>query len=269
MRIRESLYAGVVLALAACGGNGSSTSDGQAGAKFDPSKSDPRAVKIADEVMTALGGAQNWGQARYLSFRFVVDDEGRELVSRKHDWDRWTGRYRLEDTDQAGHHSVVFFDVNSKEGTAYVDGTYLEGDTLQKTITKAYARYINDTYWLLMPYKMKDPGVVLSYEGTVDIDGYVHDVVHLSFDHVGLTPDDVYWAYIDQASRLMTKWEYILKGGSGPRTEAWWKGWKQYGAIKLADVREFENTKRRILFRDITVSTQVDEGVFASPAAGD
>ena len=29
----------------------------------------------------------------------------------------------------------------------------------------AYAIWVNDTYWLLMPYKMKDPGVTLAYDG--------------------------------------------------------------------------------------------------------
>ncbi len=254
-----------LVALVACGGQEKSTQEVLPGTKFDPSQSDPQAVKIADEVMLALGGRDNWMQARYLRFRFVVESRGRDLVDRRHDWDRWTGRYRLEYTDQGGGHNRVLFNVNTKQGQAFVDNVPVEGDTLQKILDKAYAIHVNDTYWLLMPYKMKDPGVILKYEGTAEINGFSHDIVHLSFDNVGLTPQDVYWVYVDQATRLITKWEYILKGGEGPRTVAWWKGWKQYGKIKLADTREFDKSDRRIVFRDLFVSPTVDESVFASP----
>lgn len=236
----------------------------KSGARFDPSKSDPEAIRIADQVLLALGGKSNWDMARYLSFRFVVEEGERDLVNRYHAWDRWTGRYRYEDTDRAGHHRLVLFNLNTKKGLAYVDSQPLEGDTLAALIDQAYARHINDTYWLLMPYKMKDPGVILKYEGTTEINGFVHDIVRLSFENVGLTPGDVYWAYFDQASRRMNKWEYLLQGRSGPRRVAWWSGWKEYWKIKLAEVREFENSNRRIVFRDILVSPTVDETVFES-----
>jgi hypothetical protein len=265
MRVKELLVASTLVFLAACGGGQKPADETQGGLRFDPSKSDPKAVKIADQVMIALGGRTNWEQVRYLSFRFIVERGGEAVVSRRHYWDRQTGRYRYEDSDEAGRQILVLFNLNTKEGTAYVGDTSLDGDTLRAMIEKAYARHINDTYWLLMPYKMKDPGVILKYVGTEDLGGFLHDVVQLSFENVGLTPNDRYWAYIDQASRLMSKWEYILKGGPGPRTVVWWKDWKPYWKIKLAETREFEKGDRRILFRDIVVSPTVDESVFESP----
>ena len=43
-------------------------------------------------------------------------------------------------------------------------GKTLEGEA-EEVPGEAYGTWVNDTYWLLMPYKMKDPGVMLAHDG--------------------------------------------------------------------------------------------------------
>lgn len=232
---------------------------------FDPSKSDPQALKIVDELWQALGGKAAWERARYLSFRWILEREAKPVADYRHDWDRYTGRYRVEGTNREGKHFVALFNVNTKEGDAYLDGAQLPADSTRiKFLENAYGRFINDSYWLIMPYKLNDPGVILNYDGEKEIAGQKYDVVKVSFENVGLTPKDIYWAYISKTDHLMHRWEYVLQGqepGTAPQP-SWWRDWQTIGGIKLAMSKEFEGRPARIYFNEVKVSPTVDEAVF-------
>ena len=229
---------------------------------FDPSKSDAKAIEVVDEMLVALGGRENWEKALYLSFRWLVEKEGKVVADYRHDWDRYSNRYRVEGSNREGKHYVVLFNTQSKEGQVYVEGVELPADSANSWIEKAYGRFINDCYWLFMPYKLKDPGVILNHEGEREIEEIKYDVVKVTFENVGLTPNDTYWAFINKSTRLMDKWEYVLQDREPPPTSAWWKDWQTLGGIKLAMDRKFEERPLRIYFKDVKVSSMVDEGVF-------
>jgi len=232
-----------------------------------PARSDPKAVAIADKVMQALGGPAAWDATRYLRFDFAVEREGKQVTSRAHTWDKHSGRYRLEAKTREGQPYIVLMNVNSKEGSAWLDGKPLEGDELKKYLDQAYATWINDTYWLLMPYKLKDPGVILGYDGEeTAVDGSWDKLV-LTFDNVGLTPKDKYWVFVNKTNHLVERWDYILKGGPGPATSWLWKGWQRYGAIMLAPERINTKDNSRIHFPVLDAPTHVEDSVFTSAAA--
>jgi len=205
-------------------------------AAFDPGLSDPRAIALADLVMQALGGEKAWHATHYVHFAFVVEKAGKTLARRVHLWDRFAGRLRFDDVDKDGAPVVVLLDVTTRQGEAYRRGARVEGAAARPLLDEAYEAWINDTYWLLMPYKMKDPGVHLRDAGEEAIDGRIYDRVLLTFDAVGLTPGDRYWAYINRVSHLMDRWSYLLQDDppkSAPTV--WdWRGWRRYGGILLA-----------------------------------
>ena len=76
----------------------------------------------------------------------------------------------------------------NKQGTVYEDGKKLEGQAAAKAIEAAYGAYINDFYWLAMPWKWLDEGVNLKYAGKKPQGGENCDVVEFTFGKVGLTP---------------------------------------------------------------------------------
>jgi hypothetical protein len=229
---------------------------------FDPGKSDPRAIKIADEVMVALGGREHYETIQYLSFRFVVEADTQKLSDWRHHWDRRNNNYRLEGITRDGDHLFLIFNLDTRKGTVFKNGQQLAGDEKREFIKRAYARYVNDTYWLLMPYKLKDPGAALQYEGVQEINDVTYDVLRLSFvDSVGLTPRNVYRVFVDQPTRLVHRWEYFETEGATP-SPAWWEQWRVYNGIKLAELRTWESSNRKIRFLDIIASREVDEEVF-------
>jgi hypothetical protein len=227
--------------------------------------SDPKAVAVADKVMDSLGGKDAWKKTHYIRFDFAVDRDGKTLVRRAHTWDKWTGRYRLEGQTKEGDPTVVLMNVNTKEGTAYKKGNKLSGEEEKKAVEDAYATWVNDTYWLLMPYKMKDPGVILALEGEEKKGDEAWEKVRLSFDNVGLTPKDQYWAYVNRKTGLVDRWDYVLKGEKKPPTTFEWKNWKKTGAIMLADDRVNPKDGTRIYFPVLSVPDNVPDSVFTTP----
>ena len=115
-----------------------------------------------------------------------------------------------------------------------------------------------------MPYKLTDPGVNLSWEGEEEIDGTTYDKLHLSFDQVGLTPGDQYWAWIDRETGLMDRWAFVLEGQEPPARAYEWKPWRPYGGIMLATERIPLEGTRSIVFRDLAILDSLPESIFTS-----
>lgn len=224
---------------------------------------DPRALEVADRLLEALGGAEAWESTRYIEFRF--------FDRRDHVWDRWTGRHRVEGQTRKGQAYVVLHDVHDEgqgEGRAFLAGEEVDGEQRADLLKLAYQTWVNDTYWLLMPYKLHDPGVYLRYEGEEQLDGETYDVLRLSFEGVGLTPGDRYWAYVNRDTGLMDRWAFHLEGmGPDDDPSQWlWLGWDRHGEILLAPTRrQVGGEERELSLAPIQVHDEVPERVFTEP----
>jgi hypothetical protein len=235
-------------------------------AALTPAGSDPKAVAVADRVMQALGGEAAWNATRYLRFDFAVDRGGKTVMRRGHAWDKWTGRYRVEGKDKDGRDVVVAMNLNTKEGSATVGGRPLAGEELKGALETGYAWWVNDAYWLVMPYKMRDPGVVLALAGTEKKGEDAWDKVLLTFEGVGLTPKDRYWVFVNAKTSLVDRWEFVLKGEKTPPVAFDWKGWKAHGRIQLADDRVSPKDGTRIHFPVLDVPATLPDEAFALAA---
>ncbi|OGG46016.1 MAG: hypothetical protein A3F84_26010 [Candidatus Handelsmanbacteria bacterium RIFCSPLOWO2_12_FULL_64_10] len=231
-------------------------------------QADERALQVADAMVKAMGGAKAFEQTRYLRFNFAAEREGRPAGPPvEHLWDRRTGRYRVAWT-RDGKRYLALFNVNTQLGKAYADSQEVTGEDLERALKAAYGRFINDTYWLLMPCKLRDPGVRLKYEGERQEEGVTYDVVALSFNEgIGLTPKDRYWAYVNRETGLMDRWAFVLKGADVPPTPFLWKNWQTYGKIKLSNERVNPANGNKILFPALAVPEEVDDRVFEDPNA--
>jgi hypothetical protein len=234
--------------------------------QFDPAKSDAKAAQIADEVMVALGGRKNYEAINYLSFHFVVEADSKKVSDWRHDWDRRKNNYRVEGITREGDHLLAIFNLDTRDGAAFKNGQKLDGEEKGQILKRAYGRYINDTFWLLMPFKLKDAGAVLQYDGAEEINEVNYEVLRLSYaDSVGLTPRNIYRVFVDQATRVIHRWEYYEKAGAPP-APAWWEKWNFHGGVKLAEQRTFESSNRKLLFTEIVVARAVDEKIFEAPS---
>jgi hypothetical protein len=258
--------AGTALTLAALAAAGpppalaAPTGDGDPGAETAAQgTADARAAEVAARALEALGGAEAWASTRVIRFGFA----GR----RSHLWDRAGGRHRVEGTTEDGTPYVVIHDLAARTGRAWVGGEEVEGDRLAEMLDDAWGAWVNDTYWLVMPYKLRDPGGKLAWDGEETIDGTVYDRLALSFEGVGLTPGDRYWAWFSRDTGLMDRWAYVLQHqpeDSDP-TIWLWQGWTRYGGIMLAPIRRHVDGERSLDLSPIEVVDSVPEALFEGP----
>lgn len=226
-----------------------------------------------DSVMTAMGGEDAWERTRYLTFRWNVYRGGELVSDRKHHWDRYRGDYRLETTmrgspEEPERSLTVLFNVNTREGQAFVGGQPADEALNDSLVERAYGMFINDSYWLLMPYKWSDPGVNLEHVGAESDEDGGWQVFHLSFEEVGLTPGDQYWVYVSaDPPHLVGKWRYHLQSMEERGPFIYWRNWQRFGGIMLATLREGEGDDFRIEFTDIEASRRTPDGVFEPPAS--
>ena len=217
---------------------------------FDVEGSDPAAVAIADEVMAAMGGREAWDQTRYLTWSFFGDDQV---------WDKWTGRFRWQEDSL-----VVLMNINTQEGAAYVDGEPVEDSA--DHVAAAYRNWANSGYWLLMPYKLKDSGVTLGYQGEGNTeDGRAADILTLQFEEVGHTPNNRYEVFVDKESRLVTQWSfYRAREDEAPGFTLPWQNWQQHGEIMLSDSRGMRGDSP-FLLPNVGVYETLGDEVFEDP----
>jgi len=224
---------------------------------FNAAGSDKKAMEIADDVMTAMGGRKAWDDTRYITWKFF----GRRL----HVWDKHTGNIRVESQDrQSKKNRVVLMNINSKVGRAWEEGTEItDEEGLQKALRGAEGAWINDAYWLLMPYKLKDSAVTLKYLGEkAEPDGKDCDVLELTFEAVGRTPQNKYHVFVDKASKMVVHWDYWKdKAVDEPRSLGPWNNWRKFGNIMLTD----DHGGRK--HSDVAVLESLPDKVFTDPAA--
>jgi hypothetical protein len=194
--------------------------------------SDPKAMEIADQVMKSLGGKKRWDDLVGLRWTFGASVNDTMRNSRRHAWNKHTGWHRVEGKTRAGQSFVFIHQVGvTDKGMAWMDGTPIEGDSLKKLLKRAQSLWVNDTYWMLMPYKLRDPGVTLKYDGEVKEGNVTYDKLALSFEKVGETPGDHYWVYVNRDGHRVEKWEMVLQSDQPPPRMYTWEGWEQHDGL--------------------------------------
>ena len=196
---------------------------------FDAAGSDPRAVQIADEVMAAMGGRKAWDDTHLIAWNFFG---ARKLI-----WDKWTGTVRV---DNLKDDQTVILNLNTDKGRVFRDGKEVtDPDSVTKYVKQGKGAWINDSYWLVMPFKLKDSGVTLKYLGEEPTkDGKSADVLQLTFKGVGNTPENKYKVWVDKASHLVWQWAYYPKfTDEQPRFTLPWTNYQKHGGILLSGER--------------------------------
>jgi hypothetical protein len=220
---------------------------------------------VARRAIDVLAGPA-WEKARYLAFTFNVEREGKIAASYAQRYDRYTGQYRVSGRNAKGEDFVVIMNVNDRSGRAWVNGAPVT--EAAELLTTGYRRFINDTYWLLMPLKAMDPGVHRELAETKTECGWVYDTVKLSFDSgVGLTPGDQYWMWVNRDTGLVDQWHMKLQNMKAEEEPSvvLFRDYRRFGGLLISTKREIKGRPQRILLDDITVSSEVPKDAFANP----
>ena len=196
---------------------------------FDLAGSDAKAIEIADDVMKSSGGRYAWDMTRYIRWTFL----GKRALL----WDKTKERVRIDFLDQA---LKIRINLKDMTGKVWKDGQELtHPDSLKKYLARGKSIWINDSYWLVMPFKLKDSGVTLKYVGKKlnFVQAECDDLV-LTFTGVGDTPDNKYHIYVNPSSKMVTQWDYYAKiTDEKPRMSTPWADYRALGNIMLSTSR--------------------------------
>ncbi|ALJ01260.1 hypothetical protein DC20_06125 [Rufibacter tibetensis] len=214
---------------------------------------DAKAAAIAQEVMQALGGKKAWDNTRYLAWTFN---------NQYHLWDKKTNDLRYERGDSL----VVISNLDTKQGKVFLRGTQVTDTTkANPQLRRMYPTWANNSYWFIMPYKLQDAGVTLTYVGEGKTQaGASADILQMTFNKVGVTPDNKYLLAVDKQSRLITEWNYFAKfTDEKPAFTRPWTNYQRYGDIMLSSGRSTD-TADRLNIRDIAAPASVAPELFNS-----
>jgi hypothetical protein len=226
------------LSLAACQGdsdrvkqveNVPAASANPAAEGFNAEASDAKATALADSVMLAMGGRKAWDDTRYIGWNFFG---ARQLL-----WDKETGRVRIEVPNDF---TVYLVDMQADSGRIMRYGKEMTNpDSVAHYVERAEQIWVNDSYWLLMPFKLKDSGVTLTYAGQDTLQsGPAAEVVQLQFENVGFTPQNKYLVYIDPQDHLVKQWAFYREAAADtPNFITPWIDYQRYGNILLSGER--------------------------------
>ena len=221
---------------------------------FDQAGSDPRAVALADSVVLAHGGRAAYDTTRFLSWNF--------FGARTLHWDKRDRRVRI---DFPARNTVYLLNYGGEEpaGRVQRDGAEItHPDSLAKYLAQAQSIFINDSYWLVQPFKLKDSGVTLGYGGEVAADSFARRpsyVLDLRFDGVGDTPQNKYRLFVDRATHRINTWEFYREAtDETPRMVTPHRGYQDYHGVLISGDRG-----GRFQLTDVRLGNELPESTFS------
>ncbi|MBX2817557.1 MAG: hypothetical protein KTR24_16225 [Saprospiraceae bacterium] len=206
-------------------------------------------ISLVEEAMGGQVAYQRLGVLRWTFFG------RRDLV-----WDTQSGDVRI---DSPGDSTTYLYNVHSGEGKVKVGAEVVEHpDSLQKLLTRAKGIWINDSYWLVMPFKLRDPGVHVTHQGVDStMSGEPAQVLALTFDGVGVTPQNKYHVWVTQ-DNLIKQWAFYPNASDSEPRAVWpWDNYQlvgEEGKVLLSFDRSDQGGPS-----NVQVSNRVDHSIFA------
>lgn len=188
-------------------------------------QSDAKAVEIAHKVMENMGGVENWNNVHYLKWDF-----GKRVLH----WNKWTGDVRVTSPKDE---LVILVNINTNKGKAFKNGVLVtDAKETTQLLNQAKKWWINDSYWLTMPWKLLDPGVTLKLlEKTTLENGHKAAVLQMTFENVGVTPNNKYHVYVDAEDNLVKQWSFFSKfSDEKPKFTKPWDNYQELNKVLLS-----------------------------------
>ncbi len=190
-------------------------------AAFDPATSDAKSLAAVDAMQAALGGLETWDKVKQLRFDLKYYLDGVLKSWTKNAWDMWNQRIRFDMADMSTYNEkepdktqfyTAMYDIfhhDGATGSAMYGNHVLGRDEQKKVIKTAWEHFDAQVYMVVLPYKAKDPGVKLAYDGErspavvandMNVCDPMCDVIKVSF--VPEVGSDTYWIHINRGSKM-------------------------------------------------------------------
>jgi hypothetical protein len=234
------------------------------------SSSDPEAERLVDRWIEALGGMENY--RRLETARFVLTTEmydaesGRLRRTRpRYVWISKGGGERGRIERWEGDDFIVQgFDGESE--WAYTNGEPLSPGQKDRDQVRYVVGDVN--YWIALPFKLKDPGVYLHYDGR---DDQGRHIVRVTFgEDVGDHQDT--WHYFFRDGQTWPVQVDYQEAGKTNVNHTRWEDIQTVGGYHFAASRVYFDEAGRVVkiirTQDFELNPEIDSAVFGGPDIG-
>lgn len=138
---------------------------------------------------------------------------------------KWNKRNNQVEVIWSDYRAVVF--PNDRTGQVWENGDLMETDE-QEYVDKALAYFFNDSFWLIAPYKLRDPGTirkVVNYEGK--------EALMVQYTSGGVTPGDTYLWILNEEHRPIA-WKFWVKILPIGGMEFTWENWEDIKGAQIS-----------------------------------
>ncbi|MFH6982597.1 hypothetical protein [Marinoscillum luteum] len=179
----------------------------------------PRAEALADRMLLALNDSA-YQNLELISWKYPRGPH-------KYDW------YKQKDTVEVRWDNMrVLLCTTTLDGSAFLDNEALSGSEKEKALYTAWDFFANDSFWLIAPFKVRDPG---TERKVVETDRGLALLV--TYTSGGVTPGDSYLWILDENDRPIA-WKFWVQKIPIGGLETSWGDWQQYKGVWLGTSHE-------------------------------
>lgn len=186
----------------------------------------PKAEQLADKMLSALNHTA-WEQTGALKWSF--------RGAHHYLWDRNAPNGGAVEVKWDAN-VVQFYTEKYHEGIAKVQGEAVTGESAKELIETAWGYFCNDSFWLIAPFKVRDPGTTREW---IDL-GNSEEGLLVTYDSGGVTPGDSYLWLLDEdgTPKAWKMWVNIIPVGG---MKATWEGHETYSTgVRLSTLHTME-----------------------------
>lgn len=195
----------------------------------------PAAEVLADKMLQAVN-KEAWDTTFAVQWSF----SGHNYL-----WDRKNDFVRVQWDDYE-----VLLNTYELQGISYKNDAVLNGQDHKEAIEAAWEYFANDSFWLIAPYKIRDPGTERLLVETED-----GEALMVHYTSGGVTPGDTYLWLLDHdgTPKAWQLWVQIIPIGG---IEFSWEEWQT-----------FETGARISLFHDGPIDLKISNVAVADDVA--
>jgi hypothetical protein len=196
---------------------------------------DANQVRTEAEVIALKNGLLEWEKVRQIDFTFNVDRGGKTVAQRSWQWQPKTDNVRM---------------ISSTDTITYnrktIDSTHIATDR----------GFINDKYWLLVPYQLVwDEGTTITLLDTATAPISKKQTKKLTIvynDKGGYTPGDAYDLYYDN-DFIIDEWVFRKANAASASMTTSFEDYENYAGLHIAKTHKAMGSDVNIYFTDIKV----------------
>lgn len=200
-------------------------------------KENIKELSVAKKIAN-VHGFENWKNVSEIKFTFKVDRDTIIGKGRSWTWNPKEDKVKMV----AGDNSIEY--LRSK-----MDSTHIGADR----------GFINDKYWLLVPFQLVwDSSATISEtkKAEAPISKKELNMITITYSNEGgYTPGDAYDIYFDE-SYLIKEWVFRQGNSKQPSLTTTFENYKDYNGIKIATDHKQEGGNWNLNFTDVSITLE-------------